>query len=79
MKMFLMAEHFNLKKTLSSIELFIILLLFVFIPISPAATNILGVLLIPLWLLRGEFSADWTFIKGQPIFWAFLVYLLLYP
>jgi len=50
-----------------------------FIPSSPAAPNLLGVLLIVLWLLKGQYQASWLKVKGDPVFWAFMAYLVLYP
>lgn len=60
-------------------QLFLISAIMFFIPISPAAPNILGVLLIIVWIWQAQYKASWLKIKDQPIFWAFLVYLLLYP
>lgn len=71
----------NLKKTinLDKIEQSSIYLLLFSIPFSPAIPNLVGVLLIILFFIRGDFLISWQRLKSQPIFWAFLIYLLIYP
>lgn len=67
------------KTKIEKIELFAILGILFFIPISPVAPNLLGVLLIILWLWKGEYYKSWIKVKNQPIFWAFSLYLVIYP
>ncbi|BBP44030.1 O-antigen ligase family protein [Thiosulfativibrio zosterae] len=50
-----------------------------FIPISPAAPNLLGLLLILLWIIKGQYQESWLKVKSQPLFWAFMAYLVIYP
>ncbi len=64
---------------ISFVENWSIILLLFFIPISPAAPNILAILLIILWLLKGQYKQSITSASKQPIFWAFLLYLIIYP
>lgn len=64
---------------LESLERFSVLALLFFIPISPAITSLLGVVLIVLWLLKGQYAAGWQKIVEQPIAWPFIAYFLLYP
>ncbi len=61
------------------LEQFCILGILFFIPSSPAVPNILGVVLIILWLLKGQYYESWLRVRHEPIFWAMVAYLLIYP
>lgn len=64
---------------ISLLEQWSLFLLLFSIPISPAVPNLVGVFLILAWAFKRNYLADWNKLKSQPIFWAFLAYLLLYP
>lgn len=72
---------FNLfsQSTIEQIQLWLILGILFFIPISPAAPNILGVLLIIIWFIEGRFAEKWIYLSSNPLFWLFGAYLLIYP
>ncbi len=64
---------------IESVQLWLILGILFFIPISPAAPNILGVLLIAAWFVEGRFGEKWLFLSRHPLFWAMMSYLAIYP
>jgi len=64
---------------IEKLEQFAIMGILFFIPSSPAAPNLLGVLLIFLWLFRGNYTERLYKLKENPLFWAFLGYLIIWP
>ncbi len=64
---------------IEKIQLLLVLGILFFIPISPAAPNLLGVLLVVVWFWEGRFKEKWFYLSNHPIFWAMLAYLVIYP
>ena len=56
----------------------LMLLMFV-IPFPPAGSNIIAFFILLLWLFEADFKRKWYELKVNPLFWAFLAYLLIYP
>lgn len=68
-----------LDNRIEKIQLWLILGVLFFIPISPAVPNLLGFLLIVVWFIEGRFNEKWLYLSKHPLFWAMTAYLVIYP
>ncbi|HHS99448.1 MAG TPA: hypothetical protein ENK73_01195 [Thiomicrospira sp.] len=57
---------------IEKIQLLLVLGILFFIPISPAAPHLLGVLLVVVCVWAGRFKEKWFYLSNNPIFWAML-------
>lgn len=67
------------KDRIADINSWFLMALIFFVPISTAGQNIFAFLILIFFLIEGRFREKWLKLKSQPLFWAFLAYILIYP